>query len=167
MKKTKNIFFITGGPSTGGIIISGLTIFCGLIISNHLLIMGIVQSFAAFAWMIHRDEIWFNVNKGLYKKAFNIFGIPFGRWKTLPSDKFILLKKLTQSANLSSVFGDFTHRVYYYKIFLKTRQPKRSLELMAFRDEKIAIEEAQRVAAVFGVDLKMDMDSAFVKKINQ
>jgi hypothetical protein len=158
LEKDQKIYFITHSTSKSEIALYGLLTICGIVIATVLPVIGTFQALIGLAMITRQEEIWFDLDKNLYKNTFRVLGVCFGKWKNIPPQKFLLLKKLTQSANLSSaIWGDFTHRVYYYKLFLKIKQPKLSFELMAHMDEDVVVTEAKEIAELFKTELKMDI----------
>jgi hypothetical protein len=139
------------------VVVYGILAICGIVIATLIPVMGIIQVLVAMAMLTRQEEIWFDLKKNLYKNSFRIFGVNLGLWKKMPPPKFLLLKKLTQSANLSSLAGDYTHRVYYYKLFLKFKQSNLSFELLAHLDEETIVLAAKELSELFKTELKMDV----------
>lgn len=118
-------------------------------IFNHVFSL-ILSGIGVFLALTQGSEI--NLATKEYREIFSIFGIVFGKWKTLPALEYVSVFKTKENSRVQGLgaSANFSNPIIKLNLFYNTN---RKIEAYSTEDEEDAFKVARYLADVLQIDI--------------
>lgn len=103
-------------------------------------------------FFFHTDGIEIDLKKRTYRTIFSVFGMHFGKWKTLPDIEYVSVFKTTETTTVRAVTAEANVKNDVIKLNLFYNGNHR-IEAYNTTNEKDAFEKAREIAQILNIDI--------------